>query len=297
MAFLPRLTCLLRTGAAALPRTSAAARCIGTQTPLWRDRQLAAAKRFQAPSGGTTPQKVVKEAYQAAEEEDEFQCARLLWTLKSGPYDADVKAAINAPLNEDGRSLLQAVAAKGLLRPLGYLLDMAANCARKDRLGLTALHEAAQNGQNEAAQLLLTRGRAPSNARDAAGQTPLQLAMEKGSNSTVQTLMRFGANVKLLDASKVPEEAQKLMEWTRSFSERVNEEAAQVQLRRKDVKSLGNEVPHHIVAPKLVLTPIGYCPVNDDGEVYQLKRGVRFAKRRQGPSAPRGKVNWYCPRG
>ena len=27
--------------------------------------------------------------------------------------------------------------------------------------------------------------------------------------------MRFGANVKLLDASKVPEEAQKLMEWTR----------------------------------------------------------------------------------
>lgn len=47
---------------------------------------------------------------------------------------------------------------------------MAANCARKDRLGLTALHEAAQNGQNEAAQLLLTRGRAPSNARDAAGR-------------------------------------------------------------------------------------------------------------------------------
>lgn len=41
------------------------------------------------------------------------RCARLLWTLKSGPYDADVKAAINAPLNEDGRSLLQAVAAKG----------------------------------------------------------------------------------------------------------------------------------------------------------------------------------------
>eukprot|EP00913_Durusdinium_trenchii_P010086 g9459.t1 len=206
---------------------------------------------------------------------------------QSGPYDADVKAAINAPLNEDGRSLLQAVAAKGLLRPLGYLLDMAANCARKDRLGLTALHEAAQNGQNEAAQLLLTRGRAPSNARDAAGQTPLQLAMEKGSNSTVQTLMRFGANVKLLDASKVPEEAQKLMEWTRRdwF-----DGAAQVQLRRKDVKSLGNEVPHHIVAPKLVLTPIGYCPVNDDGEVYQLKRGVRFAKRRQGPSAPRGKA-------
>ena len=45
------------------------------------------------------------------------------------------------------------------------------------------------------------------------------------------------------------------------------------------------------------VTEIGYCPVNDDGEVYQLKRGVRFAKRRQGPSAPRGKVNWHLGRG
>lgn len=34
-----------------------------------------------------------------------------------------------------------------------------------------------------------------------------------------------------------------------------------------------------------------------DGEVVQLKRGIRFAKRRKGPSAPRCKVNWYSARG
>ena len=36
---------------------------------------------------------------------------------------------------------------------------------------------------------------------------------------------------------------------------------------------------------------VGYCP-EEDGKVVQLPRGIRYAKKRKGPSAPRGKVNW-----
>ena len=38
---------------------------------------------------------------------------------------------------------------------------------------------------------------------------------------------------------------------------------------------------------------IGYCPLDDDGQVIQLKRGIRSeARKRKGPSAPRGLVKW-----
>merc|ERR1711865_409166 len=55
--------------------------------------------------------------------------------------------------------------------------------------------------------------------------------------------------------------------------------------------------PPHLVAPKLVLTPTGYCPVDEKGKVIQMSRGIRMAKSRQMPSDPTRHVNWYAPRG
>ena len=76
----------------------------------------------------------------------------------------------------------------------------------------------------------------------------------------------------------------------RSFAEKHEKRSERIS-RVRYFKGLGTELPSHIVAPKLVLTAVGYCP-EEDGQVVQLKRGIRYAKRRQGPSAPRGRVNW-----
>ena len=46
--------------------------------------------------------------------------------------------------------------------------------------------------------------------------------------------------------------------------------------------------PDGVAAPS---SQVGYCP-EEDGKVVQLPRGIRYAKKRKGPSAPSGKVNW-----
>eukprot|EP00434_Breviolum_minutum_P000393 symbB.v1.2.000333.t1/scaffold22.1/size431876/1 len=127
--------------------------------------------------------------------------------------------------------------------------------------------------------------------------------------------MRFGADPSCLENKTFEDaEEQKLVEWTKTHREMTQQRiqkilcdvlvtlsiystsSYRVLARINTVryfKALGTELPSHIVAPKLVLTPVGYCP-EEDGKVVQLTRGIRYAKKRKGPSAPRGKVNWYA---
>merc|ERR1711865_552820 len=69
------------------------------------------------------------------------------------------------------------------------------------------------------------------------------------------------------------------------------------QVLTEKTMPMGVQLAADVVAPKLVMTPVGYCPLDADGKVIALKRGIRFAKRRQAPSSPAGRVNWYAPRG
>ncbi|CAL1172329.1 unnamed protein product [Cladocopium goreaui] len=284
-------------------------RWIGVQTPLWRERQqaIARSKALQPPppflggdpgsvASSSSATELLQSAYNAAEEDQEFECSCFVWTLKSRPRSAEIRKAIDSSVDESGRSLLQVLSGKGLVRPMTYLLDMQANVARRDSSGFTALHATAQNDQSEAALLLLSRGRAPTNVRNAMGDTPLHLAIDKNSRAMVKMLMRFGADPSCLDTRPWSDaEAQKLVDWSKKYSERAKQLIGKINTVRY-FKALGSELPSHLVAPKLVLTPVGYCP-EEDGKVVQLPRGIRYAKKRKGPSAPSGKVNWYAIRG
>jgi len=246
--------------------------------------------------GALSAKELVSCAYRAAEEDKEFECSSFLWSLKSRPRSAELQKAIDASLDDINRALLQVVSRKGFLRPMTYLLEMQANVARRDATGFTALHETAAHGFREAATLLLANGRAPTNMRDARGLTPLHLAVENKNKQMVKTLMRFGADPSCLENKKFEDaEEQKLVEWTKTHREMTQQRIQKINTVRY-FKALGTELPSHIVAPKLVLTPVGYCP-EEDGKVVQLTRGIRYAKKRKGPSAPRGKVNWYAVRG
>ena len=56
--------------------------------------------------------------------EPRFECASRIWELKSQPWTSQLRSAMNAAQDERGRNLLQAVCAKGFMRPLSYLMDM-----------------------------------------------------------------------------------------------------------------------------------------------------------------------------
>lgn len=305
---------LVRVGSQSLSQ-----RWVGTQTPLWRARQEAAAKArpvrqtsSNLPYEGKTllsegdPKDLVSRAFDAARVHNEFECASLIWTLKDLPRDAKVREAVDTPLGTPARTLLQEVAAQGLERPVSFLLEMAANVKHKDEHGRTALHMAALRNRGKVTKLLCSHGRANVNAKDSHGRTPLHLATDHGSTKAAKILVRFGADPRTVDGAGRMAIDDKTNAKGRTIPNRkdiVNWMKTCVVNREEQLKQLGEveyytnqRLPAHIVAPKLVLTPVGYCP-EEDGKVIQLARGIRFKKRRRGPSAASCRVNWYAPRG
>jgi len=306
-------------------------RCVGTQTPLWRVRQEAATKASAAiaarqaqmhpacdgqlvPAGEAleSAESLVAKAHSAAVNGNGRECLVLVWSLKDLPRDQAARRALNRPLlpldaAKGGGgggggglaagspiSLLQAAAAAGMHASVELLLELGAKTCTKDEQGRTALHMAIENNFAMVARLLLARGRAHVDARDALGRTPLRLAADRGHTSAGRTLMYFGATIDAkasdgltpLQAAK-EQKGSKLGAFLEKHSKLMRKRSDEAGIVRK--KS-------HIVAPKLVLTPVGYCP-EEDGKVIQLKRGIRCNKSRSGPSSPKCIVNWYSPRG
>merc|ERR1712228_1132946 len=123
-------------------------------------------------------------------------------------------------------------------------------------------------------------------ASDAEGRTPISIA----SNADVLDVFS-GEKRNAKDKTTMPVIKTFLENWAakkRTSSDRIG--------KIQYFKGLDAQLPAHVVAPELVLTPTGYCP-KEDGKVKQLPRGIRFAKRRKGPSSPKCRVNWYAPRG
>lgn len=278
-----------------------------TQTPGWRARQqlpAGAALFGEAPAAlQERAAALVAQAHSAAMQREAAECTASLQALKELPrapaLRETLREALGARQGQPGRTLLEALSRRGLEAPLEALLELAPP-ARGG--GGEALHLAAAGNHAAAAQLLLLRGRLPVNARDAAGRTPLHLAVLHGAARTARVLARFGADPEALDGGRrtALESAgparTHLAVWLRKFAEKRRKVSADLGAVRP-VAALGTELPAHVQAPKLVLTPVGYCPVDENGEVRQLARGIRFKKRRRGPSHPNNKVNWYCPRG
>lgn len=256
----------------------------------------------------TCPTELVASALEAAQQGDEFKCSSLVWSLKELPRDMELMRAVDAVDPASGRTLLQEVSAQGLERPVSILLEMAAAVKIKDEDGRTALHMAALGNHGPVAQLLLSYGKANVHARDRESRTPLHLATDKGNRRVGRVLVRFGADPSSVDAQgRSPLEENKgakdgdtahrkqLVNWMKNYiihREKTSKNLGRIQY----FEGLGTKLPSHTVAPKLVLTSVGYCPV-EDGKTVELKRGIRVNKRRRGPSAPRGMVNWYSPRG
>mmetsp|Transcript_12580 Transcript_12580/g.28138 ORF Transcript_12580/g.28138 Transcript_12580/m.28138 type:complete len:338 (-) Transcript_12580:69-1082(-) len=302
-------------------------RHVGTSTPEWRSRQEAISRGIalnmhrrhhpvevpEAADGTlqlvTQPQEdhagsVAAKARRAAMAGDAEETFRLAWVLRDLPWDAQHKEALNA-FHEDERgehprrSLLQACSSNGLLNATEVVLDMKPNTLVKDADGKTALHLAAEAGHSEVTRQLLLIGRAPVNARDAQGQTPMLLAALAGEIETCKVLTWFGAKLETADRqgrtplSLAPPE---LKEWLDKHTDERTKALSECG-QTLHFKQLGVMLPHHAYAPKLVLTPVGYCPVDEDGNVEERRRGIRFAKRRKAPSGGHCRVNWYSPRG
>lgn len=307
----------------AAPRPARGLRWVGTQTPLWRSRHGALARASEAAAalrvanraalpppgaedGGAAA--LAQEAHAAALKQEAVACRSLAWQIRDLPRSPAVLKAANAPCGEASRTLLQAFAAAGLAEPVGLLLEMGVRTNGKDAEGRTALHLAVEGNHEEVARQLLSLGRVHTDARDSSGRTPLHLAAELGHGGSGRLLMRFGADASAQDAAgRTPLEVaaaspdEKLGPWMKQFVEKRERTEAKVgkvrYIGQPEAVGMTAKLPHHIVAPKLVMTPVGYCPIGEDGKVIQLARGIRVSKRRKGPSAPKGIVNWYAPRG
>jgi len=74
-----------------------------------------------------------------------------------------------------------------------FLLDKGAEVNAKTSLGITPLHEAAQNGIEEIAEILVAHG-ASINAVDDKGWTPLVRAQKWGHQEVVEFLRQKGGH-------------------------------------------------------------------------------------------------------
>merc|ERR1712232_1554177 len=142
--------------------------------------------------------------------------------------------------------------------------------------------------------------------------TPLHIAAERNLKKISVMLMNHGADPRAASASNVTalEDAKRQRRsWADSKNGRLQKLMHDsMQKRQKGVQQVGRVktsktmpmgamLAADVVAPKLVMTPVGYCPLDAEGNVIERKRGIRFAKRRRAPTAPNCKVNWYAPRG
>lgn len=75
---------------------------------------------------------------------------------------------------------------------VAYLLKQQADPNRIDSSGYSALHYAAESGNNLAARMLLRHGAQPDLRLDSTGQTPLIMAAEAGANGIVRLLLEKG---------------------------------------------------------------------------------------------------------
>jgi len=93
-----------------------------------------------------------------------------------------------------------------------WLLRLGADVNRTDILDRTALHDVAQQGAIESAQLLIAHG-ADLEAKDWKGRTPLDLAEAEG-NETISRAIREGIslrhsrNVKAIHAERLRQSSQ-----------------------------------------------------------------------------------------
>jgi hypothetical protein len=191
---------------------------------------------------------------------------------------------------------------------LKSLLEFGVSVQIKDEEGKTALHLAAEQNHIRIVKLLLKFGRARPDVRDAQGRTPLHIAAERNLKTISKMLMNHGGDPRAengseetaIDVAKgaLGGRKGKLQELMHGSVEKKAKGFGKIgEVLRSKTMPMGAMLPADVVAPKLVMTPVGYCPLDADGKVIQLKRGIRFAKRRQAPSSPNCRVNWYAPRG
>ncbi len=95
--------------------------------------------------------------------------------------------------NEAGETALMMAAMRGQLPWMQRLLERG---AQVDGEGWTALHYAATGPETRAVQLMLERG-ARVDARSPNGSTPLMMAARYGAESSVNLLLKRGADVRL----------------------------------------------------------------------------------------------------
>lgn len=300
-------------------------RCVsGTSTPFSRARLPDPASRYLAAVEVKSPNPVkaaarkrdearilCEKAHDAIRRRNQRESLVHLWALKdSTPRWSDVQPVADGAFGQPPRTLLQSFAAVGFDKPLKTLLEFGVSVKLKDEEGRTALHLAAEKNHVKAARLLLTIGSASVHARDAQGRTPLHLAAANNSKQVGSLLMNFGAEPMAEDAGERSTidvargalrgkkgKLQELMHDTIRKQELGTSRVGKAAKLADTGGTMGATLPADIVAPKLMLTPVGYCPVGPDGKVIQLKRGIRYAKRRQAPSNPNCIVNWYAPRG
>lgn len=286
------------------------ARCVGTSTPFSRAR---------LPTAVTAPGAVGKhvnihiskakadarglcDAVHGAKSSKESW--ELLWAMKDSTSRwSDLRPIADEFRGSPPQTLLQRFAVAGFTEPLKSLLEFGVSTKQKDEDGKSALHLAVEHGRRDIVQLLLKLGRAQVDARDAEGKTPLHYAAARNDKNISKLLMNYGAHPTHEDRTeKMARESaadEAVLEKMDAHVKNLKHGLSRVRevVRKKKILPAGAELPADIVAPKLVMTPVGYCPLDADGNVIKLKRGIRYAKRRQAPSSPKCRVNWYAIRG
>jgi len=281
-----------------------AVRGIGTQTPLWRARQAAfhlSPVKSLHDAAALTEMARLAATSEKGYKERQHDCLVHIWELRGLVRDRTFKDALNAASGDEGLTLLQVASREGFADCVEKLLEIGASARLSDSKGQTALHLAAGSNRYEVARLLLANGKAAVNARDQEGRTPLHMAAVSGGAKVSRVLMRFGAQADATnrDGRTAVELAPPRNPLRTEVPQYVkSQKLAMAKVGRYgSFKGLGSKLPAHFVAPKLALTPVGYCPF-EDGEIKQLKRGIRNNKKRPAPSGhANNRVNYYCPRG
>ena len=82
---------------------------------------------------------------------------------------------------------------------VNYLLQRGANIYARNASGMTALHAAAYGGHTDIVLLLIAKGAKVNDASNRYGVTPLHVASEENHITTVQELLRHGADTAVLE--------------------------------------------------------------------------------------------------